>query len=108
MTSELLWFMPFIVLFVVFNLLIIKNVKLKPQTSKAQTFKQWVIRTFRSPQDVDTVLDVDIEPMPTPEPPPTKPAKKPKKVKPEQCSNAQIDADHWIHQQTKRKPTSKS
>ncbi|WP_318474182.1 hypothetical protein [Photobacterium leiognathi] len=115
MLNDLLWFVPFIALFLIFNLFIRKRRSLRRE-SGFSALKNRIVSSVQAMRDVeDEVEDDETEAEVEPEPPVTtkkavkpKSAKKPRKLKPEEHNNAQIDGEHWLHEKAKRTRSKKA
>lgn len=121
MFSDVLWFVPFMILFLVFNLLFIKKRKKKPHGSYLSLLKTR-LNTYQSMQESeneedDSIIEDDIiEEKPIKkqgikkrrQSDATEPAKKTSKKKTPPRNNTQIDSDHWLNKKAKRTPTDKS
>ncbi|KJF98101.1 hypothetical protein [Photobacterium leiognathi] len=113
MLNDLLWFVPFIALFLIFNLFIRKRRSLRRESSFS-ALKNRIFSSVQAMRDVEDEVEDD-ETEAEPEPPVTtkkavkpKPAKKPRKLKPEEHNNAQIDGEHWLHEKAKRTRSKKA
>ena len=121
MFNDVLRFVPFIILFLVFNLLVIKKQKKKSHGSFF-SFLKTRLNTYQSMQDSeseedDRIIEDDIiEEKPNKkqgikkrcQPDATGPIKKTSKKKTLPRNNTQIDSDHWLNKKAKRAPTNKS
>ena len=114
MLNDLLWFVPFVALFLIFNLFIRKRKPLRRE-SHFTILKRRIVSSVQAIRDVDDEDDDEIEPEIEPELPVAakkttkpKPVKKPRKLKPEERNNTQIDGEHWLHEKAKRTRTKKS
>ncbi|MCG3885385.1 hypothetical protein I3271_11945 [Photobacterium leiognathi] len=113
MLNDLLWFVPFIALFLIFNLFIRKRRSLRRESGFSALKNRIVssVQAMRDVEDEDDETEAEVEP----EPPVTtkkavkpKPAKKPRTLKPEEHNNAQIDGEHWLHEKAKRTRSKKT
>ena len=121
MFSDVLWFVPFIILFLVFNLLVIQKRKKKSHGSYFSLLKNR-FNTYQSMQDSENDEDDSMIEDDTIEeklnkkqgtkkrrqPYVTEPVKKTSKKKTPPRKNTQIDSDHWLNKKAKRTPTNKS
>ncbi|WP_318415811.1 hypothetical protein [Photobacterium leiognathi] len=115
MLNDLLWFVPFVALFLIFNLFIRKRRSLRRESSFS-ALKNRIVSSVQAMRDVeDEVEDDETEAEVEPDLPVTttkavkpKPAKKPRKLKPEEHNNAQIDGEHWLHEKAKRSRSKKA
>ncbi|PSV27782.1 MULTISPECIES: hypothetical protein [unclassified Photobacterium] len=120
MFSDVLWFVPFMILFLIFNLLFIRKRKKKSHGSYFSHLKTR-LNTYQSMlesenEEDDSIIEDDfIEEKPIKkqgtkkprQPDAIEPAKKTSQRKTPLRKNTQIDSDHWLNQKAKRTPANK-
>lgn len=116
MFSDVMWFVPFIILFLVFNLLVIKKREKKSHGSYFSLLKNR-FNTYQSMQDSENDEDDSMIEDDTIEEKPTRKQGIKKRRQPDTTeavkktpprNNTQIDSDHWLNQKAKRTPTNQT